>query len=96
MILLQNGPRIDRTDLALSGAAAEAAAAPAAGDGVLAIDLSKGIVLEDLERTIIERVLVRTGWNRTRAAQFLGLSRETLRYRIEKHNLKAPSADDDA
>jgi len=36
-------------------------------------------------------VLSRTNWNRTRAAQLLGLSRETLRYRIEKYNLKAPS-----
>ena len=39
-----------------------------------------------------EHVLGRTGWNRTKAAQLLGLSRETLRYRIEKHNLKGPAA----
>jgi two-component system response regulator AtoC len=64
---------------------------PRPGDHRLAIDLLKGIVLEDLERTIIEAVLARTGWNRTRAAQLLGLSRETLRYRIEKHNLKVPN-----
>lgn len=69
----------------------EEESATKAGDYRLAIDLSKGIVLEDLERTIIETVLARTGWNRTRAAQLLGLSRETLRYRTEKHNLKAPN-----
>ncbi|MBI3779568.1 MAG: helix-turn-helix domain-containing protein, partial [candidate division NC10 bacterium] len=62
------------------------------GNGVFTIDLSSGVVLEDLERTIIERVLSQTGWNRTRAAQLLGLSRETLRYRIEKHNLQAPQS----
>jgi len=44
-----------------------------------------------LEKSIIERVLVQTGWNRTKAAQLLGLSRETLRYRIEKHDLKPPA-----
>jgi len=33
--------------------------------------------------------------NRTRAAQLLGLSRETLRYRIEKYNLKAPTTEMD-
>jgi two-component system response regulator AtoC len=52
-----------------------------------------GIVLEKLEKSIVERVLAQTGWNRTKAAQLLGLSRETLRYRIEKHDLKAPGPD---
>ncbi|HEX2385169.1 MAG TPA: sigma 54-interacting transcriptional regulator, partial [Candidatus Binatia bacterium] len=91
-VLLQNGPRIDKADLALSASPAAESAGTAMRESALTIDLSKGVVLEDLERTIIERVLSRTGWNRTRAAQLLGLSRETLRYRIEKHNLKAPAA----
>jgi two-component system, NtrC family, response regulator AtoC len=95
-VLLQNGPRIDKADLALSAAPAAEGAATATGESALTVDLSKGIVLEELERTIIERVLSRTGWNRTRAAQLLGLSRETLRYRIEKHNLKAPAAAEDS
>lgn len=88
-VLLQNGARIEKADLALGAPSAESPPA-ISGEGVLSVDLSEGIVLEELERTIIERVLLRTGWNRTRAAQLLGLSRETLRYRIEKHNLKAP------
>jgi DNA-binding NtrC family response regulator len=93
-VLLNDGPVIDAGDLALGPA--RPAAPPAAekkGDGLLTVDLSKGIVLEELERTIIERVLTQTGWNRTKAAQLLGLSRETLRYRIEKHNLKAPGSE---
>jgi DNA-binding NtrC family response regulator len=95
-VLLKEGASIDPGDLMIG--AAPSANPPTAGisrDGLLAIDLSKGIVLEELERTIIERVLVQTGWNRTKAAQLLGLSRETLRYRIEKHNLKAPGPDAD-
>jgi DNA-binding NtrC family response regulator len=88
-VLLQGGKIIEPADLALAPLPApELAVSPGGSDGTLAIDLSKGIVLEELERTIIEKVLAQTGWNRTKAAQLLGLSRETLRYRIEKHNLK--------
>ncbi len=85
-VLLKSDKVIEPMDLPLS-----ASITPKTGEGALAIDLTQGIILEDLERTIIERVLAMTGWNRTKAAQLLGLSRETLRYRIEKHNLKAPN-----
>ena len=44
--------------------------------------------LEAVERNLVVKALTRTGWNVTRAAKLLGLSRDTLRYRIEKHNLK--------
>ncbi len=92
-VLLKTGKTIEPDDLGLGPVnRAEQPSAAKPRDGFLAIDLSKGVVLEELERTIIERVLSQTGWNRTRAAQLLGLSRETLRYRIEKHNLKAPSS----
>jgi DNA-binding NtrC family response regulator len=74
---------------------AAAGAAPKESDSVFTIDLSKGIVLDDLERNLIEMVLGRTHWNRTRAAHLLGLSRETLRYRIEKYDLRAPSTGTD-
>jgi len=30
-------------------------------------------------------------WNRGRAAQLLGISKETLRYRTEKHQLQPPA-----
>jgi two-component system response regulator AtoC len=91
-VLLKTGTDIEPSDLALGPmGSAEAPSVAKAGDYTLTLDLSKGIVLEELERTIIETLLTRTGWNRTRAAQLLGLSRETLRYRIEKHNLKAPN-----
>ena len=92
-VLLKSGPTIDAADLALTSmASTESPNVSKAGENIFAIDISKGIVLEELEKTLIEHILARTGWNRTRAAQLLGLSRETLRYRIEKHNLKAPIA----
>jgi len=90
-VLLKSGATIEPDDLALRSNGLSDDATAKNADATLAIDLSKGIVLDDLERTIIEAVLSRTNWNRTRAAQLLGLSRETLRYRIEKYNLKAPT-----
>jgi two-component system response regulator AtoC len=92
-VLLKNGKTIEPEDLGLDPVPpAEQLTTAKPRDDFLAIDLSRGIVLEELERTILERVLWQTGWNRTRAAQLLGLSRETLRYRIQKHNLKAPNS----
>ncbi len=95
-VLLKNGITIEPKDLALGPAPLpERSDGVKTVDGAFAIDLSKGIVLEELEKSIIERVLVQTGWNRTKAAQLLGLSRETLRYRIEKHELKPPAGNVD-
>ena len=93
-VLLKAGATIEPDDLALRPSSTSEAPSQDS-DSIITIDLSKGIVLEDLERTIIEAVLGRTGWNRTRAANLLGLSRETLRYRIEKYDLRAPSTGSD-
>jgi transcriptional regulator with PAS, ATPase and Fis domain len=46
-----------------------------------------GIVLEDVERHFIVSALTRTGNNKSEAARLLGLSRDTLRYRLEKYQL---------
>ncbi|MEZ4588294.1 MAG: sigma-54 dependent transcriptional regulator [Gemmatimonadales bacterium] len=46
-----------------------------------------GIVLEALERDLIRQALEESRGNKTRAAGLLGLTRDTLRYRIEKHGL---------
>ena len=95
-VLLKTGKTIEPDDLALGPTSVPVQSDGARiGDGAFAINLSKGIVLEELEKSIIERVLSQTGWNRTRAAQLLGLSRETLRYRIEKHELKPPAGNID-
>jgi DNA-binding NtrC family response regulator len=49
---------------------------------------AEGIRLEDVERDLVVQALDRESWNVTRAARLLGLSRDTLRYRIEKFQLK--------
>ena len=46
-----------------------------------------GINLEDLERSLLQQALERARNNQTRAAQLLGITRHTLRYRLEKHGL---------
>ena len=43
--------------------------------------------LGSVERVRVLEALRETGWNVTRAAERLGISRDTLRYRIEKHSL---------
>ncbi len=43
--------------------------------------------LEQVEREMLVQALERAGWNVTRAARMLAVSRDTMRYRIEKHGL---------
>ena len=50
-----------------------------------------GSRLEDVERGLLEKALRETQWNVTQAARQLGISRDTLRYRIEKYRLAAES-----
>ena len=53
-----------------------------------------GINLEEVERGLVLQALQRTGWNVTRAARLLGLTRDTLRYRMEKFSLAPPAKPD--
>jgi len=92
-VLLAAGPRIEAEHLALP-----ARQTPASG-GVreilarLAVALpAEGLGLEAVERELIARALEDCGWNVSRTAARLGLSRDTLRYRIDKHGLKPPPA----
>jgi DNA-binding NtrC family response regulator len=48
----------------------------------------EGISLEDLEKQLISKALEKHMGNQTRAAEFLGITRPTLIYRMEKHGLK--------
>jgi DNA-binding NtrC family response regulator len=47
----------------------------------------EGIRLEELEQAMIKQALDRTQGNRSRAARLLGLTRDTLLYRIKKYTL---------
>jgi DNA-binding NtrC family response regulator len=44
--------------------------------------------LDQVERDSIEKALTKTGGNRTRAAELLGISRRTLIYKLKRYGLK--------
>jgi DNA-binding NtrC family response regulator len=86
---------LERAILLAQGSRLEAAhlegllAAPASGrtvEGRFVLP-EAGLELEALERELLRQALERTEGNRTRAAALLGMSRDTLRYRIEKFGL---------
>ncbi len=47
-----------------------------------------GIDLEKVELDLIQQALARTNGNRSRSARLLGISRDTLLYRMQKHHLR--------
>ncbi|WP_349432679.1 sigma-54 dependent transcriptional regulator [Methylomarinum sp. Ch1-1] len=56
----------------------------------LQIPLDGSLSLQDMEKYILQRVLELTDYNVTAAARMLGSTRETLRYRVQKYQLKYP------
>jgi DNA-binding NtrC family response regulator len=47
-----------------------------------------GVDLERWEKSLIEQALREAEGNQTRAAQRLGITRDTLRYRLKKHGIQ--------
>jgi Nif-specific regulatory protein len=76
-LLLARGPEIEPDELGLG------AAAPAA-----IVDGRPLVPLEQVERDHILRVLEATGWNKTRAAEILGVARITLYDKIRAFDLR--------
>ena len=90
VVLLHAGSIVKAQDLGLT--TAKAAALVVGPAGRVAVDFTAGgIVLDDVERELIEKALQASNWNRAQAADLLGLSRDTLRYRIEKYQLQSPT-----
>ncbi|MCB5191122.1 Fis family transcriptional regulator [Methylobacillus arboreus] len=46
------------------------------------------MVLQCMEKPLLEYVLNRTGGNQSKAADILGLNRNTLRKKLQQHNLQ--------
>ena len=66
----------------------EAAGIETAARGSAALALPEGgIALRDMEREMVRQALERTAGNRTRAARLLRISRDALRYKMQKFGL---------
>jgi two-component system response regulator AtoC len=79
-VLLSRGDEIDAADLALPlvhGMPGQDQASSAAA-----------MTLEEAERVLIVNALKQSGGNVSEAARLLGITRMTIRYRMEKHGLK--------
>ena len=91
-VLLASHDVIEATQFPFCESLAGDYATPTAGAEAPAPSLPDGGVnLGEVERELLLQALNRTGWNVTRAAQLLGISRDTLRYRMEKHRIKPES-----
>jgi DNA-binding NtrC family response regulator len=79
-VLWSQGPVLEPDHLSLTMPATVAAV-------LTAPTTQSGLDLSSTERTLIERALTEAGGNQTRAAQLLGISRDTLRYRLKKFGI---------
>ncbi|MBI1748944.1 MAG: hypothetical protein HYR55_20515 [Acidobacteria bacterium] len=46
-----------------------------------------GIALYEVEKDLIEQAMRATGWNKSKAARLLHITRDTLRYKVKKYHL---------
>jgi len=94
-LVVERGARISARSLVLDFAAPDdvgARTAPAEGEAAL----PAGIVpLEEMERELVVRAMRAAGDNQTRAAELLGVSRDQLRYRLKKFDLRGDESDDE-
>jgi two-component system response regulator PilR (NtrC family) len=65
-------------------------------EGHVAVPENLQDYLDRQERSILTKVLLETGFNRTAAASRLGLSLRQIRYRIARLNIVTPGSDDPA
>ena len=86
--LLSEAREVTPEMLALPAAAPSAAPGPERAEPGRTLEAA----VDDVEREHLLAALRETDWNVTRAAMRLGISRNTLRYRIEKHGLRPGAA----
>ena len=89
-VLLSSGPVLTVSDLPpdLRRLATPAAAA-GAGAGASGIVLpERGVVLDELLKSLLDQALVRCTGNKSRAADLLGIHRDQVRYWVKKYELE--------
>jgi transcriptional regulator with PAS, ATPase and Fis domain len=83
-MILEESPTLTLPSLPVATTRAETRSPSAL---TLAQVLESGISLEENERMLLRSALEKTGGNQTQAAQMLGITRDTLRYRMKKFAL---------
>jgi DNA-binding NtrC family response regulator len=87
VVLFTDDDPVGAAALGLPATSAAAAVSVAPG-GQVHIDFPEhGVSLEAVERALLVAALERTGGNQSKAARLLAVSRDTLRYRMEKYGL---------
>jgi DNA-binding NtrC family response regulator len=89
VVLLAEGGVVEPGQFVLNTMTRGSGAAESAA-GPFALPAS-GLDLEKLERDLVVQAIEQAGGNVTKAARLLGLSRDTLRYRVEKFGLNRAS-----
>jgi len=83
LLVMSAGGRLSVDDLPARVLKAPALPLHAFPDG----DMDLTALLDDMERTIVGRALERAGGNKAQAARSLALTREGLRYKLQKYGL---------
>jgi len=86
-VVLATGPCITTENFPVQMAGRPAGESSAAADGVLAERVSPCNKLEEMEKAMLLDVMRRNAGNVSSAARELGVSRDTLRYRIRKYDI---------
>ncbi|MFZ0790474.1 MAG: sigma 54-interacting transcriptional regulator, partial [Chromatiaceae bacterium] len=87
-VLYATGPEVRDLDLSLPRTSSTAAADPSMREPPIPAETRPSITrLDDVERALIARTLAEVDGNVSKAARRLGITRDRLRYRIEKHGL---------
>jgi DNA-binding NtrC family response regulator len=86
-MILEEGPSITAASLPISIARPDGGG-PLAGASLDMATPTDGLSLEDNERSLLVRALEKTEGNQTQAARLLRITRDTLRYKMKKFNLR--------
>ena len=62
---------------------------------VVCVPVDGSVSLDDFDRSVVTKALELAGGNVSQAARLLKTTRQTLRYRIQKHGLQSSDGDDD-
>ena len=54
------------------------------------------LVISEVERPLLERVMLEAGSNQSKAARYLGINRNTLRSKLNRHDLCQDASSEDS